>query len=94
LIILLIKSRSKIIQKLKEPQKQKFLELNQSLNTKSCAEIIELIEKLAVDFLELATKKVDLKKEKYTSNTKWIKIKMKINYIFQQRTFITIERKH
>ncbi|CAF0946717.1 unnamed protein product [Brachionus calyciflorus] len=56
-------SRSKLIQKLKDPFKHKFTELNQALANKSCSEVIDLIEKVAIEALELSIKK-DQKREK------------------------------
>ncbi len=57
-------TRTKILQKLKEPSKQELNELNQALNTKSCSEIIEITEKTASNLLEFPLKKADTKREK------------------------------
>jgi len=57
-------TRNKILQKLKEPLKQKFTELNQALNTKTTSEIVDIIEAIASEVLELQIKKSDQKREK------------------------------
>ena len=55
--------RTKIIQKLKDPHKQRFQDLNQALSNKTSAEVIDLVEK-AADSFELSLKKNDSKREK------------------------------
>lgn len=55
--------RTKIIQKLKDPHKQRFQELSQALVNKTSNEVIDLVEKSA-DSFELSIKKNDTKREK------------------------------
>ena len=55
--------RTKIVQKLKDPHKQRFQELNQALTSKTSSEVIDLVEK-AADSFELSIKKNDSKREK------------------------------
>jgi hypothetical protein len=59
-----LKTRLKTIQKLKEPNRQPFIELNQALTNKPSSEVIDIIERVAVDSLELPIKKNDNKRER------------------------------
>merc|ERR1719468_132711 len=57
-------TRQKVIQKFKDPMKQNFTEIHTALTNKPSSELIELIEKCAIDSLELSMKKQDQKREK------------------------------
>lgn len=64
------KTRSKVIQKLKDPHKQRFVDLNQALASKTSSEVIDLVEKASESFeMSLSNKKNanDTKREKEIS---------------------------